>query len=592
MHNILTSKQSTFGYIMFFIKKRPIMFAALLLAPATVIIESNIIPYGLKILIDITSQNNSTFSREVTVKHLYYPFILIVGGWFIKNIILRLCFYWETEVIPKFQSEIRLYSFKHVLGHSYNFFLNHLSGEVADKINNLPNSCENIRQLIYWNGLSSLLTLSVSFIMLSTINYIFSILIIVWIFIHIFIVYLFNKKIRRAAQVHAKDQSLLSGYIVDSLSNIISVKSFSNSNNIKHILHAQDLEVQSHSFMMKRILYFQLSSDFPILLLLLFTIYFLIKGWVNNQISPGDFVLVFNIVIAVIYNIVGLGHVLTDIFRELGRIGQSITILMGKKYAPSSNRNKELKVKYGEIKFMNVNFNYENNNPMFKDLNCIFPAGTKIGIIGESGSGKSTLLKLLMRFFEINSGQVEIDGQSTQDLSLSSLYQNISYMSQEVRLFHCSIKDNISYGNSSVTELDIIAAAKQAQCHDFIINLPEQYNTMVGEGGYKLSGGQKQRIALARVLLKDTKILILDEATSAQDAQTENLIHQSIFSSNSNKTLLVISHRLPTFLLMDKIFILQDGKIINQGTHQQLLLHSKYYADKWKEYYKETFVDR
>jgi ATP-binding cassette subfamily B protein len=588
MYNIFTIKQSAFGYIMLFIRKRPVMFMALLLAPATIIIESNIIPYGLKLLIDIVSQSSSISPRGRSAEHLYYPFVIIVGGWLIKNIILRLCYYWETEVIPKFQSEIRLYSFKHVVGHSYNFFLNHLSGEVADKINNLPNSCENIRQLIYWNGLSSILTVSVSSIMLSTINYIFSILIIGWIFIHIFIVYLFNKKIRRAAQVHAEDQSLLSGYIVDSLSNVISVKSFSNSNNVKHILQAQDSEVKSHSSMMKKILYFQLASDFPIFLLLLFTIYFLIRGWVNNQISPGDFVLIFNIVIAVIYNIVGLGHVLTDIFRELGRINQSLSILMNKKYTSSYNDNKELKVMQGEIKFINVNFNYENNRPIFRDLNCIFPAGKKIGIIGESGSGKSTLLKLLMRFFEINSGQVEIDGQNTQDLSLTSLYQNIGYMSQEVRLFHCSIKDNISYGNSAATESDIIAVAKQALCHDFIVNLPEQYNTLVGEGGHKLSGGQKQRIALARVLLKDAKILILDEATSAQDLQTENFIHQSIFSANSNKTLIIISHKLPTFLLMDKILILHEGKIIQQGTHQQLLFQSKYYSDKWKEYYKEN----
>jgi len=245
---------------------------------------------------------------------------------------------------------------------------------------------------------------------------------------------------------------------------------------------------------------------------------------------------------------------------------------------------KPLVVKHGEIRCNNITFGYAdeaNSKLIFTDLSLLVGAGEKIGLVGHSGGGKSTLTRLLLRFDDISSGSITIDGQNIQGVTQTSLRQQISYVPQEPLLFHRSIRENIAYGATDISQKQIEQAAKLAYAHEFITKLPKGYDTTVGERGVKLSGGQRQRIAIARAILKNAPILVLDEATSALDSESEKAIQKALWKLMKSKTAVVIAHRLSTIQKMDRILVLSNGKIAEEGTHEELLSAKGTYAKLW-----------
>ena len=238
--------------------------------------------------------------------------------------------------------------------------------------------------------------------------------------------------------------------------------------------------------------------------------------------------------------------------------------------------------KPGSVNFSKVSFWYKSQQKILDQITLEIKKGQTIGIAGPTGGGKTTLIKLLLRFYDVKKGSIELDGTDLRSLSLKDLRKNIGFVSQEVYLFHGTIRENIAYGMASATEASITTAAKKAQLHQFITTLPDQYNTIIGERGVRLSGGQRQRLSIARAILKDAPILILDEATSAVDTETERAIQQNLNQLTSGKTALIIAHRLSTIRHADRIVVLKAGKIVESGTHQELLKLDKVYADLWK----------
>jgi ATP-binding cassette subfamily B protein len=269
------------------------------------------------------------------------------------------------------------------------------------------------------------------------------------------------------------------------------------------------------------------------------------------------------------------------LFKEIGICRQALTIIQDPHDITDALQAKPLKVTRGEIVFDHVTFHYLNHQNLFEDKTISLQAGQKVGLVGFSGSGKSTFANLILRYYDVQGGRILIDGQDISKVTQNSLREQISMIPQDPSLFHRSLMENIRYGRLDATDEEVIEASKKAHCHDFIQKMPEKYHALVGERGVKLSGGQRQRIAIARAILKNAPILILDEATSALDSVTEREIQEGLEILMEKHTTLVIAHRLSTLSGMDRILVFNEGKIVEDGTHEELIKSGGHYARMW-----------
>jgi ATP-binding cassette subfamily B protein len=272
---------------------------------------------------------------------------------------------------------------------------------------------------------------------------------------------------------------------------------------------------------------------------------------------------------------------LVSFSQEMGKCSQALSIIVIPHDIVEAPHAKSLVISKGEIKFDQVSFSYHENSNIFENVSLTIKPAQKYGLVGFSGSGKTTFANLIMRFYDVDSGQILIDGQNIKEVTLNSLYEQIAMIPQETQLFHRTLMENIRYGRIDASDEEVYAASKMSSCHEFIEKLPLGYHTLVGERGIKLSGGQRQRIAIARAFLKNAPILIMDEATSALDSVTEQFIQNELYQHMAGKTTIVIAHRLSTLAKMDMILVFDAGHIIEQGTHEELLAHNGHYATLW-----------
>ncbi|MBO9471934.1 ABC transporter ATP-binding protein/permease [Shimia sp. R10_1] len=304
-------------------------------------------------------------------------------------------------------------------------------------------------------------------------------------------------------------------------------------------------------------------------------------GVADGEFTVGDFVMVNAYMLQVIAPLNFLGFVYREIRQSLMDMGQMFDLLNDNAEIADKPDAKELKVSGGHISLENIAFGYEDDRAILKDVSLDVPGGQTVAIVGASGSGKSTIGRLLFRFYDVQDGALRIDGQDVRDVTQESLHNAIGVVPQDTVLFNDTIRYNIGYGLAGASEAEIIAAAKSAQIHDFITALPDGYDTMVGERGLKLSGGEKQRVGIARTLLKNPPILLLDEATSALDTETEQGIKEALARAGEGRTVITIAHRLSTIAEADRIVVLEQGEVIEQGTHAALLEQQGRYAQLW-----------
>lgn len=302
----------------------------------------------------------------------------------------------------------------------------------------------------------------------------------------------------------------------------------------------------------------------------------------NNQITAGTYSFMVFIVQMLLWPFASLSELMDEYQRAMASINRVMGLLNTSIAIPTGNRSLPRQKVQGEVRFDRVSFGYGDRQQILTDLSLDIPAGKTIGIVGATGSGKSTLVKLLLRFYEIKSGSISIDQIDIRELKLYDLRHCIGWVSQDVFLFHGTVTENIAYGSFNATVEDIIQAAKLAEAHEFIQELPQGYDTIIGERGQKLSGGQRQRLAIARAILKDPPILILDEATSAVDNETEAAIQKSLAKITQNRTTIAIAHRLSTIRNADRIYVMDKGAFVEAGTHEELLAMAGLYANLWR----------
>jgi ATP-binding cassette subfamily B protein len=320
------------------------------------------------------------------------------------------------------------------------------------------------------------------------------------------------------------------------------------------------------------------------LILVGFTALLLFGGMaaVNGKMSVGTYSVLVFLIQRLLWPLTRLG----DTFDQYQRAMASTNRVMDLLDTPIAIHTGEIDLPVatvrGEVELRNVTFAYQDRLPIIKNLSLHIPAGKTIAIVGSTGSGKSTLVKLLLRLYEVQSGTITVDGIEIQQLNLRDLRRCIGLVSQDVFLFHGSVAENIAYGSFDASDDEIIKAAKVAEAHQFIERLPQGYETIVGERGQKLSGGQRQRIAIARAILKNPPILILDEATSAVDNETEAAIQRSLERITVNRTTIAIAHRLSTIRNADRIYVMEYGQFVESGTHQELLEKNGVYASLWR----------
>lgn len=396
-------------------------------------------------------------------------------------------------------------------------------------------------------------------------------------------------KVSKLAKKTTDSQHEAMGFISDKITNIFSLFSFaSRSRELKQISHFLQNDTAKKDYDWVR---YELKMAFvgiffyAIMLISLFL--FMIHLRRINAITIGDFVFVMTVTFFIVDNIWKLTSEVGDFLGKVGDFKSSFSILQTPQDIIDKSGAKDLKVTRGEINFRNLSFGYKDGKKIFDHLNLHIKAGEKVGLVGYSGAGKSTLVSLLLKNFQTNGGDILIDNQSIYDCSSDSLRSQIALIPQDTMLFHRSIGENIGYAKENANQSEIENAAKKAYIHEFITSLPEGYDTLVGERGIKLSGGQRQRIAIARAILKDAPILILDEATSSLDSHTENHVQESLNlliddkSKITKKTVIAVAHRLSTLKHMDRIIVLDKRKIIEDGTHEELLKIGGYYQSMW-----------
>ena len=509
---------------------------------------------------------------------------LWLGGvaWIAFSVIVRLENLWKSFALPRFEAQVRMSMLDYVTSHSYNYFANRLAGSVAAKISDMPRALDSIRMIVNWRCTTSFTVVLVALIIMATVNLVFAAILAVWITVQIPVLLYFARGVNKIAAENAEDRSRLAGKIVDSFTNIVNVKLFSSKSREQwYIGQAQAKEQRSNSRQIIKINMVKLMIDIPSTILLGLMVFFLIKGWQDGWVSSGDFVFIIFATINILHHLWFLGMELPNLFREIGVANQALTIIQ-QPHEIVDRSDQRLKISEGVVEFHDVSFGYHQKTKVFSGKTVRIESGQKVGLVGFSGSGKSTFVNLILRFFDVDSGKITIDEQDIGLVTQDSLREQIAMIPQDTSLFHRSLMENIRYGRLDATDEQVCEAAKQAHAHEFISEIPEKYDALVGERGVKLSGGQRQRIAVARAILKNAPILILDEATSALDSVTEKYIQQSLHKLMQGRTTIVIAHRLSTLSAMDRILVFDQGRIIEDGTHAQLLKAKGHYAKMWQ----------
>ena len=532
----------------------------------------------------LSSSNPDTFFEDSSyylIGMAIFMLVLIPLANALRSLIVN------QTLMGNFPMTVRWLAHRYLLNQSYGFFQNEFSGRIATKVMQTALAVRDTVMKLLDVILFVVIYLMTALILVASADLRLCGPLIIWLFFYILIQRYFVPKMKKIAMAQADARSLMTGRIVDSYTNIVTLKLFSHNNRESEYVRDGMNEFLNTVHPQMRLVTKLNISLWTLNMALVFSTAALgIYLWTNGDITPGAIAIVMSLAI----RLTGMSHwilwEISSLFENIGTVQDGINTLSVPNVVSDKNDADTLIVSKGDIRFDQVSFKYNADEPVFENLQLSILAGEKIGVVGRSGAGKSSLVSLLLRFYDIQSGKITIDQQNINDFRQESLRANIAVVTQDTSLLHRSVRENIMFGRPEATEDEMIMAATKAEAHDFILSLRDSvgrrgYDAHVGERGVTLSGGQRQRIAIARVLLKDAPILILDEATSALDSEVEASIQKSLYQLMKGKTVIAIAHRLSTIAAMDRLIVFDQGAIIEEGTHQELLEMNGVYTKLW-----------
>jgi len=534
-------------------------------------------PYYYKKFFDALAAQASV---EELVSILVAIFGFLIAGLVFKRTALFINSHFQTSVMRDLANTC----FEHLHKHSSTFFHNNFVGSLVKRVNRFYRSFERVADKLFLDLLPIVANVTFAVVILSYRNIWLGVIMVVWVMFFCFITYLLTKYKLKYDIERSQLDTKVTGRLADTITNHGNVKLFVGYSREKKAFGSlTEALARLRKFTWNLGNGFDLAQGFLMILLEVGLMYFAVGLWEQGILTLGDFVLIQTYLFYIFARLWDFGRIFRDFYESLADAEEMTEILDTPFEIRDAKRAKKLVVEKGKIEFQNVRFHYHKTRRIIDKLNVTIKPGERIALVGPSGAGKSTIVKLLLRQHDVTGGKILVDGQVVSKVTQESLWENISLVPQDPMLFHRPLIENIRYGKPDATDEEVVAAAKLAHCHEFIQEFPSKYQTYVGERGVKLSGGERQRVAIARAILRNAPILILDEATSSLDSESEMLIQDALDVLMKGKTVLVIAHRLSTIMKMDRILVIDGGDVVEQGTHKQLLKKKHgIYQKLWK----------
>ncbi len=505
--------------------------------------------------------------------------IINSAGW----LVYRFTTFANDYFQPRVMTDLTQRGYDYLQYHSHAFFTNRFTGALVRKLTKLSRAFQVFADRIYWNLYPLLLRIVGATIVLYFFSHTIAYILLVWTLLFIAINYLLALWKLKYDTLRSEKDTETTATLSDAITNQSNIQLFNG-----HRFEFARLKNVSEELRRLQTLTWNMGGAIEAIQAGLFIVvefllmYFAVRLWQRGEISVGDFVLIQSYLIGLIGRLWEVGRHIRDLYESFADAEEMTVILNTPHEIKDTPRAVPLKVSRGEIEFKNVSFSFQQTRKVLNNVNMVIRPGEKIALIGPSGAGKSTLVQLLFRWYDVAHGKIFIDGQRIDKVTQESLRAAMSIVPQEPILFHRTLMENIRYGRRDATDAEVKEAARLAHCGEFIEDFPQKYDTYVGERGIKLSGGERQRVAIARAILKNAPILVLDEATSSLDSHSEGLIQDALGNLMKNKTVIVIAHRLSTIRQMNRIIVIDQGKIIDQGTHENLLKKGGLYQHLWE----------
>jgi ATP-binding cassette, subfamily B, bacterial len=577
-----TLPNTPFRFIAFFVARYRYWYAAMVTLEAAHATCGIMLPYALgQVIQAVTTAESHSMALVEGLRGPLMTFVLLGIG---EVVFARAAGSCQITLGPLQRHNVTRQLYAYLQQHSHRYLSDNFAGALAHRISETSMGVTQTLWTLIFDFWPIAIVFSVSIALLSRAHVELATFVAIWALVFVVVCYWLATRCQPYALRAAAARSETTGKVVDSVTNLISSKLFARLRFERSYLDGtldQELRaVRRASWYAERVRWFQFVSAAVLKVGLL---YYALRLWGDGQIGVAEFVMATSLSFLIINEARNLSRRFLEFFEFIGNVANGVHTIVRSHELVDSPRAMDARIERGQIEFRRVRFHYRPDRPVFEDLDLVIPAGQRVGLVGFSGSGKSTLVNLVLRLHDVQGGQILIDGVDIRSMSQESLHAQLSLIPQDPSLFHRSLMENIRYGRLDATDAEIVDAASKAHAHEFIQDIQEGYTAMVGERGIKLSGGQRQRIAIARVIIKNAPIVILDEATSSLDSITERAIQESLDTFLRGKTVLVVAHRLSTIAHLDRILVVDRGRILEDGSHGELLARQGAYFRLWSQ---------